>query len=691
MKRKLLIVLLTIISAVCLCLGFSACDILTELSSSISTVEQSSSSGESSEELSLSGDSSEQSSSDDEQGSPEDGETQKDSSDDSSETEKDDEEITVVFTLKDGNSSYGYESLASETKGTAMQAVYYQMYTACEEFSVSTEDVTETDGNYVISEISYSGSLSTAEALSVWEVFYIENPIYYWLSNTCTYSSSAIILCIDEEYASYSVRAAYDADISAMVEDACKQVQKLDTELEKAIAIHDYIIGKIDYAYQSDNTTPETDIWAHNITGVSTKGAGVCEAYAKTYLALCLINGIDCIIVTGNAGENGDGEGHAWNLVKIDGVWYGVDCTWDDTGDDDDLYYNYFGMNVSLINSTRKTRDQTYGVNYLYELPEVTTYGIQFVTLFKGETELGIYVNIDAAFAAMTDSSADYTIEFYFCNPSGTKVETSPSTTVYIYAASTPAVNSITINGIYSDEGNGYFYVSYLNMQSELVLACNLEISNIILTATELDLGEYTLTTSGYYCRLNGVIKDSKTAETVSIKSTISYQTIIYATLDIGYYYGGASIIGTAEIDTYYGSDTLVVYGTVSIGKYVAPVSSSYYIYVQNNGTLTVNNLVYEDDNASNSEIYIVFQFDSKDYYPTVTLSNVEAKTYLYIYGFISGTEAATPSNLDCTIATLGDASDFANILVWFINNNTQENKTDLYTVTDNKIVYKET
>ncbi len=36
--------------------------------------------------------------------------------------------------------------------------------------------------------------------------------------------------------------------------------------------------------------------------------------------------GLECRIITGK----GNGEDHAWNIVKVNGKWYNIDLTWDD-------------------------------------------------------------------------------------------------------------------------------------------------------------------------------------------------------------------------------------------------------------------------------------------------------------------------------------------------------------------------
>ncbi len=79
------------------------------------------------------------------------------------------------------------------------------------------------------------------------------------------------------------------------------------------------VIEKIDGVYK---VTP-----AHDATGVLLNGKGVCEAYASAY-QLCLeILGVENYIMTSSDGA------HVWNRVKLDGKWYHVDVTWNDTTD----------------------------------------------------------------------------------------------------------------------------------------------------------------------------------------------------------------------------------------------------------------------------------------------------------------------------------------------------------------------
>lgn len=65
----------------------------------------------------------------------------------------------------------------------------------------------------------------------------------------------------------------------------------------------------------------------YGVFGDAGNRIAVCDGYASALKLMCLIEGIECIEVTGWAGEN-----HAWNKVKIDGDWYVVDSTWSRVG-----------------------------------------------------------------------------------------------------------------------------------------------------------------------------------------------------------------------------------------------------------------------------------------------------------------------------------------------------------------------
>lgn len=92
-----------------------------------------------------------------------------------------------------------------------------------------------------------------------------------------------------------------------------------------ALEAHNWLINGIEY----DETLNEPNI--RNIYGALSSKKAVCEGYAKSFKYIMDAANIPCIVVIGKGiNSTGQTESHAWNYVKIDGVWYGVDVTWDD-------------------------------------------------------------------------------------------------------------------------------------------------------------------------------------------------------------------------------------------------------------------------------------------------------------------------------------------------------------------------
>lgn len=103
------------------------------------------------------------------------------------------------------------------------------------------------------------------------------------------------------------------------------------SEYQKAVAINEYLCDSIEYPARQ----PYSDV-SHTAYGAFIEHSAVCDGYARAAKLLCDRSGLECIIVTGKVKN---GEGHAWNLVNIDGKWYQWDVCWNDGGYSREEYF----------------------------------------------------------------------------------------------------------------------------------------------------------------------------------------------------------------------------------------------------------------------------------------------------------------------------------------------------------------
>ena len=146
------------------------------------------------------------------------------------------------------------------------------------------------------------------------------------------------------------------------------------SDMEKAKILHDWVIYNTIYDDEAAEAS-RNDTWcnysnqsSYNAAGPLLYGTGVCDGYTKAYMMLLNQAGIENQYIVGPVGSwrygyEGEGEDHAWNLVKIDGSWYHVDCTFDDQG----AGYEYFLVSDEFMRGDHRwTASVTCGGDYAF-------------------------------------------------------------------------------------------------------------------------------------------------------------------------------------------------------------------------------------------------------------------------------------------------------------------------------------
>ena len=108
------------------------------------------------------------------------------------------------------------------------------------------------------------------------------------------------------------------------------------TDFEKELALHDALLRGVRYDEAVyDRDTPQGLPDNTNPYGALVEGYAICLGYAASFQLLMDLAGVECVTVVGASSRST--SDHAWNLVRLEGEWYGVDPTWNDPASWEDV------------------------------------------------------------------------------------------------------------------------------------------------------------------------------------------------------------------------------------------------------------------------------------------------------------------------------------------------------------------
>ena len=122
----------------------------------------------------------------------------------------------------------------------------------------------------------------------------------------------------------YYTTAEQEQEVSTAVDQLLLQLNTAGmNDYQKVCAVYDYICSNITYVYA--NVDNNSYLLKHTAYAALVNKTAVCQGYAVLLYRLLLELGVDNRIITGIS----SGQSHAWNIVKLDGLYYNVDSTWD--------------------------------------------------------------------------------------------------------------------------------------------------------------------------------------------------------------------------------------------------------------------------------------------------------------------------------------------------------------------------
>lgn len=197
-------------------------------------------------------------------------------------------------------------------------------------------------------------ALAGEELYNVFFQMRLDHPEIFWATGYKYryYKDSPNIIFIPEYLFDKNKVREHQKAMTARIDKLIRPAQKL-SELEKEKYVHDFICENIRYDKLKKS-------YSHEIIGPLGQGVGVCEGIAKAVKVLLDALGVWCIIaICGNNPDKGIKYRHTWNIVRINGTYYHLDATFDNTlcknnaheknEKDSEIRYDYFNLDDQQI------------------------------------------------------------------------------------------------------------------------------------------------------------------------------------------------------------------------------------------------------------------------------------------------------------------------------------------------------
>lgn len=255
-------------------------------------------------------------------------------------------------------------------------------------------------------EIVLSQEISKEKLTKLLELLYTDYPEILSLKREFRYASNRDTGLVSVVKLQYSMDKTTEQMLQLeMFKIAVDIVNKAPRgEYQKEQYFHDAICDIVTYSSDLDQEM------IHTAYNALVKGDAVCDGYAKAMALLCRFAGIKCSVISGMS-FNGDTPGfHAWNIMRINGVYTLTDLTWNDYKEY--VRYDYFNVTNSEMNIDHK-------IVYDHIWPKCDSYAVNWHNInnllipYSSNSQLKKLVDIYVRFTAETDMTISLRFEDY--------------------------------------------------------------------------------------------------------------------------------------------------------------------------------------------------------------------------------------------------------------------------------------
>lgn len=227
----------------------------------------------------------------------------------------------------------GFDCLATENQ----RKCYEDILANTKDFTSETKS-----GRYLMKPVNIEEyNLSLSEVSMIVDGVFGDNPQIFWIDLDYTYTTvnSAITEIQFYSVMSESQYLLCKKQLNKRVKIFVNSAKELNTDFEKELLAHDFIIDSCEYESSSNPSDSEP----YTAYGALVSQKAVCQGYTKAFQLLLSKVGINSINISG-VSEN---QNHIWNAVMLDDNWYYVDVTWDDN--QDRRSYDYFNITTKQL------------------------------------------------------------------------------------------------------------------------------------------------------------------------------------------------------------------------------------------------------------------------------------------------------------------------------------------------------